>query len=72
MSLRYYATRFASKIPSWTLLFGGGFAALITLGGEEVGVLWVERCVHVIASCLHDDIEVDCLAGLVGGVNDFD
>ena len=72
LPLRYCAVRFASRIPTWRLPPAGGVASLITDGGEEVGIVRVEPCVHAGAPCLHDVIGVDWVRGPVGMANEFD
>ena len=39
LPLKYFAARFASKVPAWRLPLRGSVANLVTDGGEEVGIV---------------------------------
>ena len=42
--MRYCATRFACRVPSWRLPLVGNVVDLVTEGGEEVGLVHVAQC----------------------------
>ena len=60
LPLRYCATRFASRVPTWPLPRWGHVADPVTEGGEEVGIVHVAPCPDIVA-------DVDVGTGGAGG-----
>ena len=51
LPLRYCATRFAFRVPTWRLPIWSHVAGLVTEGGEDVGLVYVASFVAFLCTC---------------------
>ena len=69
LPLRYCASRFASRVPTWRLPANGHVADLVTEGGgEEVGILRVEHGALAVVPGFEGGDGGDWIGGPGGGV----